>query len=469
MNFRGLQGLKNIAYLYVAQCVQMLLSIVLSVYVPLIIGLSEFSYWQLFIFYSSYVGMLHLGLNDGIYLKYGGLNLNDVDNRGISNQLWVSMCMQLIVLLLIFILLSLKSLPTERIFIFVCVFVYAIVNNIFNFCGSTLQAINRIKVYSFTVVLDKLLVVASILLLGVLDFLHFWYLIIMFILGRTLATVILLIRNKNIFLSSFRFSKNVFKEIFCNIGVGINLMIANIVSSLIVGVGRFFIDLSFPVETFGIVSFAFTLTGFILILISQVGNAVFPILKSKPIDFHAKIFPALNELVSNLSPLCFIFYPLLYWFVDNYLPEYMPSLKYFVILIPLCVFDVKIAMLYNTYMKILRQERTLLYINLFSFVLSVIFSFVCIILFHNLFLWMGCLVLTEVIKSLLLNHYLCKKLNINRGMVTIDLYTTIICTAILFIALSILWTLILIAIVLLAFLAMRYKTIYKSFIFVFTK
>ena len=104
--------------MYLAQMAQMLLSIVMSVYVPMIVGLKEFSYWQLFIFYSSYVGMLHLGLNDGVYLRYGGCKLAEKEKNLISNQLWVSMVFQITILLVLFWALICYSPSQERAFVF---------------------------------------------------------------------------------------------------------------------------------------------------------------------------------------------------------------------------------------------------------------------------------------------------------------------------------------------------------------
>jgi hypothetical protein len=32
-------------------------------------------YYQLYLLFTNYVGILHLGFNDGVYLKYGGVRL----------------------------------------------------------------------------------------------------------------------------------------------------------------------------------------------------------------------------------------------------------------------------------------------------------------------------------------------------------------------------------------------------------
>ena len=49
-----------------------------------------------------------------------------------------------------------------------------------------------------------------------------------------------------------------------------------------------------------------------------------------------------------------------------WLPQYAESLRYMVILLPICIFDGKMSLLCNTYLKVLRKERQLFYFNLIS-------------------------------------------------------------------------------------------------------
>lgn len=471
MRIRGLQALKNIFFMYMAQMAQMLLSIVLSVYVPMVIGLKEFSYWQLFIFYSSYVGVLHLGLNDGIYLKYGGYKLDNKDKTSISQQLWVSMAFQITILLVLFIVLVYYAPSRERVFVFSFVLLYAIVNNIFNFCGSTLQAINKIKVYSIAVITDKLFVISSIVVLTVLGETNFKILIICYIIGKAIAASILLIRCKDIFLRNLYNLRQTFREMYSNVRSGCNLMLANIASTFIIGVGRFLIDLNYPVEIFGIISFAFTMTGFVMALISQVGNAVFPVLKGKSTKLLYHIYPHVNLLLSDILPLCYLCIPLLVWFINKYLIQYKDSLDYFVYIMPMCIFEAKTAMLYNTYMKMLRKERLLLAFNAISVIASLLLSICAIYIIHNLPALVIGLVLSVILKAQLLHFYLCREMNINRHeyLLTPDLFLSVLCTIIYVQCSSVSTSSLYIAIVLLVFLVIRYKKIKNNLEVIFYK
>lgn len=79
----------DLVYAFISQIVSLLLSIILSLLVPKLLGLQSFSYWQLFIFYTNYLMFLHLGLNDGVYLQYGGTKFKDLDLSSIKSQFFL--------------------------------------------------------------------------------------------------------------------------------------------------------------------------------------------------------------------------------------------------------------------------------------------------------------------------------------------------------------------------------------------
>ena len=81
---------KNVVYAFFAQGISLLLSIMMSLVVPKMLNITEYGYWQLFIFYVGYVGFFHFGLNDGLYLKEGGKHYSQLNYSVIGTQYWMS-------------------------------------------------------------------------------------------------------------------------------------------------------------------------------------------------------------------------------------------------------------------------------------------------------------------------------------------------------------------------------------------
>ena len=63
--------LSNASYAVASNLIQLIISTLVILVLPRLIGVEEYGFWQLYLFYVSYVGFAHLGWIDGIYLKYG--------------------------------------------------------------------------------------------------------------------------------------------------------------------------------------------------------------------------------------------------------------------------------------------------------------------------------------------------------------------------------------------------------------
>ncbi|MDN6626680.1 MAG: hypothetical protein L0K82_05645, partial [Pisciglobus halotolerans] len=88
MNEKAKKLFKNLRYTVTANFLVLGISVVLNLFVPKFLGVSEYGFWQLYVFYSSYVGFFHLGWIDGIYLKIGGFDYNRLDKENLGSQFW---------------------------------------------------------------------------------------------------------------------------------------------------------------------------------------------------------------------------------------------------------------------------------------------------------------------------------------------------------------------------------------------
>lgn len=86
---------QNLFYAFLGQIISLLLSFVLAIVLPKYLTLNDFAYWQLFIFYLSYIGIFHCGISDGILLRFGGKNINNIKPQFISSQLHILLLIQI--------------------------------------------------------------------------------------------------------------------------------------------------------------------------------------------------------------------------------------------------------------------------------------------------------------------------------------------------------------------------------------
>ena len=87
---------RNFSYAFAAQGVALAVGCITNLILPRVLGAEDFSWWQLFTFYATYIPCLALGINDGVYLRYGGKDKSQLDPAALRSQFWVGAAFQLV-------------------------------------------------------------------------------------------------------------------------------------------------------------------------------------------------------------------------------------------------------------------------------------------------------------------------------------------------------------------------------------
>ncbi len=400
--------ISTVAYAFLAQGISLLLSILMSLVVPKILGIEEFGYWQLFIFYSSYVGFFHFGLNDGIYLRYGGMDYEELDFKLISSQFWVALILQTIFSIGVSIFSLIFINDFDRQFVFITSAIYLVLFNMSSFIGFIFQAVNRVNVFSTSVIIDKVFFIISVLVLLVFKTDYYKIFVVLFLVSKLVSFVYCIIKGREMIFSKSENFKVGFSEIVINVSKGINLMLSNIASLLILGIGRFIVDRIWGVAAFGKFSFSLSLTNFFLLFISQVSMVLFPTLRRTSGEQQKVFYNVSRNILDILLAGIFLFYVPIAYLLELWLPQYSESIKYLILLLPLCTFDGKMQMLCTTYLKVMNKERTLLKINVLSMVISLVLSLIGGYVFKNINLIIIFMVVAIAIRSVIAEIYLSK-------------------------------------------------------------
>lgn len=402
----------NLLIAFAAQGVSLLVSFFMSLIVPKLLGVSEFSYWQLFIFYSGYVGFFHFGLNDGIYLKYGGKPLEELDGNLLGSQFWISTLIQTIMAGCISAYALFFVDNNARIFVFLTSAICMIIVNASGFIGYIFQAVNLTKLFSLSVIIDKVFFLFSVLILLLFREQHFEVFVILYIVSKLISLVYCLCKGKSVIFTNFQRIGKTLNEIWKNMMIGINLMVANIASMLILGLGQFFIDHKWGIETFGKFSFSLQLTNLFLIFLAQFSMVLFPALRQLEAQSLYQFYRKIRDTFSIMLTAIPLLYVPISFILGLWLPQYTESLRYMIILLPLCIFEGKMQALGNTYLKVLRKERILLMINIVAMVLSLLLILISVYFIQSTTLVVLSMVIAIMLRSIIADYYLSRKLSI---------------------------------------------------------
>lgn len=137
-----------------------------------------------------------------------------------------------------------------------------VINNAGLFFGFVFQAMNETRLFSISVVLESLALLICLVVLIVMDVKTFQPYVLCYLAAKIIRLAYCAWKSRDFFASGLSSCRHTFDLCVKSIRVGIKLMFANIVGSLILGVARFLVDLEWGVEVFSIVSFSLSITSF---------------------------------------------------------------------------------------------------------------------------------------------------------------------------------------------------------------
>ena len=183
-------------------------------------------------------------------------------------------------------------------------------------------------------------------------------------------------------------------------------MLANVMSMLILGIGRVFIDARWGIETFGKLSLALSLVSFFLAFVSQASMVLFPSLRQATLDEVRRFYRAARDAMGLLFPGVYALYFPMVWLLSMWLPDYSSTFTYLIFLLPICVFDSKYNITGVTYYNVLRRERVMLLVNMVSAFTCLILTLLAVYAFGSVFAVISVMTVVIVARSLWSEFYM---------------------------------------------------------------
>ncbi|WP_335550527.1 lipopolysaccharide biosynthesis protein [Priestia megaterium] len=233
------------------------------------------------------------------------------------------------------------------------------------------------------------------------------------ILSKLIGLIVCITFGKDLIIGKVTSLKISLTEIYSNMSVGLKLMLANISSMLILGIGRYVIDYVWGVTVFGELALMLSIVSMFLLFINATSIALFPALRRISVEELPKTYVSIRNILMGLLLSILILYVPAKILLNIWFPEYQDSIKYLSILLPLCIFDGKMQMLVSTYLKVIRKENSLLTINIICVLLSALLCISTAIIFKNLTGVIISMVMSVFIRSIIAEVYLALQLKVS--------------------------------------------------------
>lgn len=406
--------IKNISYSFSANLISLAISVFMVMFVPKLLSVNDYGLWQLFLFYYSYLGFLHFGWEDGIYLRYAGKRFDELNRKTFAGQFYSIILLQVVLAVSISALGQVFVEDSDKRLALVCAICLAPFVNFNNLCNFIMQMTNCIKEYARLLSMERIIFFFGVLFfLVILGWNQFCYMYsAQFFAVASLAAVGAYL-CRSLLSPHFDSFKAIRVEAYANISVGIKLMLANIASMLIIGIVRYGISMGWDVATFGKVSLTLGVSNFLMIFINSVSVVFFPIVKKMDEGKRSEVYTVIRNTLTFLLFAGLIgYYPVRY-ILSMWLPKYADSLVYMSILFPVCVFESKVSLLINTYLKSMREEFLMLKINAVSVAFSLLVTIFTIGIWHNLNAAVCSIVVVYAFRCVLAEYHVTRLLGLN--------------------------------------------------------
>lgn len=303
---------KNIIRVTFANIVKFGSSFVVGFILPAVLSVASYGYYKEYTLYLSFVYLFNMGFNDGIYIKYGGEDPENVDLEEVHTEHNHVLAFQLIVFLLLF-GFSLIRLD----FVLMLFSVVTFFATMDTYHGNFLQATGDFKTFSNGNIMKSFIFI-MLLLVGV--FLlrsesHYVY-IAFNILSFASIFVFYELKFMKRFGSKISFSKEGKWKLY---KVGFFILIANMSLTFMGNVGAWVVNFAFPIEDFAYYAFQNSILNILILIVNSVGLVFYNII-AKHEDAEMLVFTKnVSVLLGVLGGLgYFVFYIVIQLFLPQY-------------------------------------------------------------------------------------------------------------------------------------------------------
>lgn len=361
---------KGILYVFFANLINLIISLAKGFLLPKFISIESYANIQTYLLYVSYVGLLHFGYLDGLYLKYGGKEFESIGENEIN-----------ICRINTFILQILITIPTIAVagiinnYIVLLFAISILPLNMMTLYKNLFQATGQFKRYS------KILNFSSIIsFLGTMFLLFFiktdnaLLYIIVLILSDYMVWLILEYKISKEFKIKFKFVCSI--KHFCEYTKnGIILMLGNFSSVIMTGIDRWFVKFALSTAEFAYYSFAVRIENLLTVFITPIVTTMYnylckndekeKIIKIKNICLIVGIF-----IIGSAFPVKFV--------LEHFLQKYEDVKGVLFILFSIQVFYLIIKGVYVNLYKV-RGKQKIYFRQLLAIILiGVIFNFIAL-------------------------------------------------------------------------------------------
>lgn len=378
--------LKNIVAVAFSNCTNILAGIVVGFIIPKILSMDDYGFYKTFTLYTTYIGLFNLGLADGIVLKYGDKNYDQLNRERFRSFFqWFLIIHYIAAAVLL--LSSFFANNSDIKFIIIALSIDLFAVNLTGYFQQISQITQRFKEYSLRRIIQSICTILIVCIAFIIykkfnEISYRIYVVLTLIAGFALTGWYIYTYREIVFGPRNKLLETK-KEVKALIANGFPLLFANLCSTLILSLDRQFVSILFSARTYAVYAFAYNMLSLVTVATSAVSAVLFPALKRTSQD-------ALKSNYSKLIGIMMVFvfgaiisyYPLR-MIITWYLPKYTDSIEIFRIIFPGLAISSCITVIMHNYYKVIGKNVLYFKISIAILMFSGLANAIAYLLFHS--------------------------------------------------------------------------------------
>ncbi len=323
--------------------------------IPRLVSVEQFGYWRMFLLYTGYVGLLHLGFLEGALLSWGGESLSTIHQQLRPALKFV--VLQQILITVMGALLCLVFLSPAFWLVFMAVLIFAIVQNTTGVLLFAFQAARKFRMVAVAVLFPPGAFLALAVASHIVKVDDYRVLIASYILGWTCLLIFLWLRLQPLSRTSSLSAAVIARQFITS---GWPIMLSSLAYCIVQSADRIVVSATTSIYGFAQYSLAASIMAVPIAAIAAVSRVSFPHLAAIHPQYHQSTY----HRATVLAFLCWSFSVPYYFVVDRLvryvLPKYIEGLPYAKILLCGAAFIGSIQILQLSFSNIYRRQRQFL-------------------------------------------------------------------------------------------------------------
>ncbi|RAO99018.1 hypothetical protein PW5551_06595 [Petrotoga sp. 9PW.55.5.1] len=365
---------KSLMKVFGANFISLIVSVVNGLLIPAFLEIEEYALLKTYTLFISYVGILHFGFLDGIFIKYGGKNKEKINLSQLKYEHDLIFYMQfLLTLISLLIGIILKD-------IIIIAFSLSIIPiNMKTFYSFIFQALGEFNLFAkITYMFPITMLTLNLFFIYIVKINNYIPFVIANLSSYYIIFIVFEFKYRKLFKTEISEKVN-YKLIFMS---GIFIMLGNLANKVFYSLDRWFVKFLLSVENFAFYSFAISMMSVINVLISSISMTFYPYLsKGYSINQIKKIKSYLIIIGAIASSGYFV----LSFIVNEFLQKYSSSLSIIAILFVGFPVTTVINSLYVNLYKVNKTEKKYFFVVLKMVVNSFVFNIIAILISKNIY------------------------------------------------------------------------------------